>query len=91
MQCQVPKRPNDKSFGSWHFQYLMDEFTAGQLIVVYNKQREELGEGTLVRRTIHLDLEMVAYECEEHTILARGAHYVRVNGQLHFVQELTSA
>lgn len=58
----------------------------GQRIVVFNQKREELGEGTFIRRTHHKDMDMIAYECEEHTILARGDHYLRLEGQLHFIQ-----
>jgi len=58
----------------------------GQKIVVFNKQRQELGEGTFIRCTQHKDMDVVAYDCEEHTILARGDHYLRVEGQLHFIQ-----
>jgi hypothetical protein len=54
----------------------------GDKIVVYDGQKVELGEGTFIRRTLHPDLRMTAYECNEHTILAKGAHYVKVRGRL---------
>ena len=48
-------------------------------------RRVELGEGTFLRRTVYVDLNMIAYECEEHTILARGDHFIRLHGRLQFV------
>ena len=59
---------------------------AGQRIVVYDTRKQELGEGTLLRQTVHGDMNLIAYECEEHTILARGDHYVRVSGELRQIQ-----
>lgn len=54
---------------------------AGEKIVVFDSNKVELGEGTFIRQTIHADLRMTAYECEEHTILAKGSHYLKVRGQ----------
>lgn len=68
----VPKRPD--------FPMKM-VINPGQKISVRNAQGEELGEGTFLQQTYHEDLDMTAYECEEHTILARGEHYVRVDGR----------
>jgi hypothetical protein len=64
----------------------MQEILRGQKIAIFNQKRQELGEGTFIRRTQHKEMDMTAYECEEHTILARGDHYLRVEGKLHFVQ-----
>lgn len=83
--AQVPKRP-----GLCESLRPMDELRAGLKIVVYTDRRVELGEGTFVRRTIHSDLNMVAYECEEHTILARGDHFIRLHGRLQFVLAIQS-
>ena len=83
--AKVPKRP-----GLWEALLPMDELRAGLKIVVYTGRRVELGEGTFVRRTVHPDLNMVAYECEEHTILARGDHFIRLHGRLQFVLAIHS-
>lgn len=69
---------------SWQI-VAMDGLKPGQKIVVYTGQREELGEGTFLRREVHADMNVIAYECEEHTILAKGSHFVRVDGQLKFI------
>ena len=56
----------------------------GQKIVVLDGERRELGEGTFISRDRHG--EMTVYECREHTILAKGEHYVRVGGETHKVK-----
>lgn len=53
----------------------------GEKIIVYDSKKVELGEGTFLRQTFHGDLKMIAYECKEHTILAKGPHFLKVNGQ----------
>jgi hypothetical protein len=58
----------------------MLELKKGQKIAVYDERRRELGEGTLIRVTRHSEMNMTAYECEEHTILAKGEHFVRAGG-----------
>lgn len=58
----------------------------GQKIAVYTEQKIELGEGTFRAREWLPDMNTTAYECDEHTILARGAHYVRTGGQWFFVE-----
>lgn len=72
------------ALSSWQI-VAMEDLKPGQKIVVYSGQREELGEGTFKRREVHADMNMVAYECEEHTILAKGSHFVRVDGLLKFI------
>ncbi len=58
----------------------MMDLKRGQKIIVFDAQKCELGEGTLIRATPHSDLGVIAYECVEHTILAKGIHYVRLPG-----------
>lgn len=77
---EVPKRPD-----LCESRNPMDELRPGLKIIVYTDRRVELGEGTFLRRTLHEDINMVAYECEEHTILARGDHFIRLHGRLQFV------
>lgn len=62
------------------------EIKTGEKIVVFNGQRQELGEGTFIALTKHPELNLVAYECEEHTILARGDHYLQIDGEVHTIQ-----
>ncbi len=50
----------------------------GAKITVYTAEKVELGEGTFLRKTEHADLGMTAYECREHTILAKGRHYLKI-------------
>ena len=54
----------------------------GAKITVFDDQRVELGEGTFLRKTIVQDLKLTAYECREHTILAKGDHYLKVGGTI---------
>ncbi len=68
----------------------MDELRPGEKIAVYNYERQELGEGTFIRLTPHAEMNLLAYECEEHTILARGDHFLRVAGRLRFISGLAS-
>ena len=58
------------------------DLKVGQKIVVFDANKIELGEGTFLRRTPVPEMKMVAYECEEHTILAKSPHYVRVGETL---------
>jgi hypothetical protein len=58
----------------------MLDLKKGQKIAVYDGRRRELGEGTLIRVTQHSEMNMTAYECEEHTILAKGEHFIRIEG-----------
>lgn len=60
----------------------MLQLKRGQKIAVYDSERRELGEGTFVRLSQIEDMNMMAYECAEHTILAKGVHFVRVEGQV---------
>lgn len=55
---------------------------AGEKIAVYDSKKVELGEGTFLKQTFHPELKMIAYECQEHTILAKGPHYVKVKGKM---------
>jgi hypothetical protein len=64
----------------------MPEIKTGQKIVVFNGQQQELGEGTFVRLTRHEEMNLIAYECEEHTILARGEHLLRLDGKMHIIR-----
>ena len=57
----------------------------GMKIVVYTDKKVELGEGTYVRTSTHPDMRMTVYECQEHTILAKGKHYLRVAGELQLI------
>jgi hypothetical protein len=52
----------------------------GRRIVVFDDQQIELGEGTLERRS--QEGPLTAYECREHTILVKGAHWVSVDGRM---------
>lgn len=52
-------------------------FLPGDKITVFDENRIELGEGTLIRVEALADIKMVAYECREHIILAKSTHYVR--------------
>ena len=77
--------PNDKV--SWPCQRQgMPEIKTGQKIVVFNGQRQELGEGTFVRLTRHMEMNLIAYECEEHTILAHGEHFLSIEGEMYAIQ-----
>ena len=66
--------------------FKMLTLNAGQKIVVYDGKKQELGEGTLIRQTVHADMNLIAYECEEHTILGRGSHFVRVGNEVHAIE-----
>jgi hypothetical protein len=57
----------------------------GEKIVVYDSKKVELGEGTFVEREYIPAMKVTAYECLEHTILARGGHWLKVRGEMHFV------
>lgn len=59
----------------------MLDLKQGLKIVVYDGTKIELGEGTLIAVCLHRDMNLTAYECEEHTILAKGDHYVRLHGK----------
>lgn len=61
---------------------------SGDKIVVFDAQKNELGEGTFRQRTVHPDLGLIAYECDEHVILAKLPHFVRTGGQTITVREL---
>lgn len=59
----------------------------GTKIVVFDQHRVELGEGTLIRQEYEVDRELTVYECEEHVILAKGEHYLKVAGVLYHVAQ----
>jgi hypothetical protein len=60
----------------------------GMSITVYDSKRVELGEGTFLRKSWHPELKTTAYECREHTILAKGDHFVKIRGQTYSVRAL---
>ncbi len=58
----------------------------GTKITVFDGRRVELGEGTLRRHEFQAERELTVYECEEHVILAKGDHYLKVDGKIHFIR-----
>lgn len=62
------------------------DFQTGDKIKVYDSSQIELGEGTLIKTERIPGMAMTVYECQEHTILAKGTHYVRLGGQLHKIE-----
>lgn len=62
--------------------------TSGMKITVYDGARVELGEGTLLTKVEHPDMNLVVYECREHLILARGEHWLKLRGEMHRVPPL---
>ncbi|HMN69546.1 MAG TPA: hypothetical protein PKC28_13480 [Bdellovibrionales bacterium] len=66
---------------SGHDRFMNPELKRGERIVVYDRDRVELGEGTFQEREIHG--ATTAYVCAEHTILAQGPHYIKLRGEWH--------
>ena len=58
----------------------------GTKITVFDSGRVELGEGTLRRYEFQADRLLTIYECEEHVILAKGDHYLKVDGIIHHIR-----
>ena len=61
-------------------------FVSGQKIIVYRLDNVELGEGIFLRKVFYSDMGTTAYECSEHTILVKGAHYVQLAGQRYKIE-----
>ena len=57
----------------------------GEVITVFTKERVELGDGTFLRSEYIAEMNTTVYQCKEHTILAKGDHYVRSAGQMILV------
>ena len=55
----------------------------GSKITVYDGNKVELGEGTLFRKAFYPEMNLTVYECEEHDILARGAHWLKFGGNTY--------
>ena len=55
--------------------------TRGQKIKVFDEQKRELGEGTFVSLSTVNASGLIAYECVEHTILAKSPHWLEVAGE----------
>lgn len=62
------------------------DLASGEKIVVYNSERVELGEGTLIRVEHIPEMKMTVYECQEHAILAKSPHFVKKDGTLFKVE-----
>ncbi len=61
--------------GAWQLGSML---SVGDKITVYDLANAELGEGTFMRKSYLPDLKMTAYECKEHTILAKGVHFLKI-------------
>lgn len=61
-------------------------FENGDKITVYDSTKTELGEGTLIKTEKISGLNMMVYECREHTILAKGTHFVLRAGSLYKIE-----
>lgn len=61
------------------------KLSEGQKITVYDSTKTELGEGTFIERNFMQAMNMTIYECREHAILAKGDHWLKLNGEMHFV------
>jgi hypothetical protein len=58
----------------------------GSKITVFDRLKNELGEGTLKRREFEAGRDLTVYECEEHVILAKGEHYLKVDGKTYRIK-----
>ncbi len=61
------------------------QLSKGDKITVFDSQKNELGEGTYLSHEIISDLNLVAYHCEEHTILAKAKHWLKVRGEIQMI------
>jgi hypothetical protein len=60
----------------------------GSKITVYDGEQVELGEGTLLQKVEHPEMNLVVYECKEHLILARGEHWLKIAGKMTRIPRL---